>query len=257
MFVKEDVIYSTLMEQISSALSNIRLYEEKETTKKELQNVLEALKISEEKYKEIATLLPTIIVETDTKLSLRYLNQAGYEAFGLDDKKPLAEQSILEFIHTGDQHRIQEYSHKALTGGSHELNEFRLVREDGSLFNLLGLANPIRKGETIEGLRWSALDIRPLISASISLDEEFFNEFKISPRETDVLKLWLQGYHIREIAKKLYIAESTVKIHIGSIYDRLNVKSKTEFFNFIKDYQIKMYGYESFLFSLVRNLIME
>jgi DNA-binding NarL/FixJ family response regulator len=49
----------------------------------------------------------------------------------------------------------------------------------------------------------------------------------LSPRERDVYDLLTQGLTNREIAKLLFIEESTVKVHAHHIYDKLGVRSRT------------------------------
>lgn len=51
---------------------------------------------------------------------------------------------------------------------------------------------------------------------------------KLSPRESEILKLLLKGCKNREIAEALYISESTVKGHSHRIYKKLKVSSKIE-----------------------------
>jgi RNA polymerase sigma factor (sigma-70 family) len=50
----------------------------------------------------------------------------------------------------------------------------------------------------------------------------------ISPREQEVLRLIGAGCSNREIADRLSISESTVKTHVGNIYDKLNVNSRVQ-----------------------------
>ncbi len=49
----------------------------------------------------------------------------------------------------------------------------------------------------------------------------------LSPREREVYELLVQDLKNREIAKLLYIEESTVKAHTHHIYDKLGVRSRT------------------------------
>lgn len=50
----------------------------------------------------------------------------------------------------------------------------------------------------------------------------------ISPREKEILALLAQGMSNKEIAKKLYISEYTVKNHVRNILDKLHVRSRTQ-----------------------------
>jgi ATP/maltotriose-dependent transcriptional regulator MalT len=50
----------------------------------------------------------------------------------------------------------------------------------------------------------------------------------LSGRETDVILLLSQGLRTREIAGALYIAPSTVKVHIRHIFEKLDVHTRAE-----------------------------
>jgi LuxR family maltose regulon positive regulatory protein len=50
----------------------------------------------------------------------------------------------------------------------------------------------------------------------------------LSPREREVLGLLAQGLTNRQIAKSLYISESTTKVHLRHIYEKLGVRSRLE-----------------------------
>jgi LuxR family maltose regulon positive regulatory protein len=50
----------------------------------------------------------------------------------------------------------------------------------------------------------------------------------LTARERDVLELVQQGLTNRQIARTLWIAESTVKVHIRHVFEKLGVKSRTE-----------------------------
>jgi DNA-binding NarL/FixJ family response regulator len=51
---------------------------------------------------------------------------------------------------------------------------------------------------------------------------------KLTDREMEVLKLVAQGLNNRDIAKKLFISENTVKNHIRNILDKLHLHSRME-----------------------------
>jgi DNA-binding NarL/FixJ family response regulator len=49
----------------------------------------------------------------------------------------------------------------------------------------------------------------------------------LSPREREVFELLRQQLTNRQIAKLLFIEESTVKVHARHIYDKLGIRSRT------------------------------
>jgi len=57
-------------------------------------------------------------------------------------------------------------------------------------------------------------------------DKEF--ETNLTTREVEVLNLIADGLLNKEIAKKLYISEKTVKNHVSSIFRKLNVNDRTQ-----------------------------
>ncbi|MGZ4135863.1 MAG: response regulator [Tumebacillaceae bacterium] len=51
---------------------------------------------------------------------------------------------------------------------------------------------------------------------------------RLSPREHEVLTALVQGLSNKEIADKLFISETTVKLHISNIFKKLGVKSRSQ-----------------------------
>jgi DNA-binding NarL/FixJ family response regulator len=94
----------------------------------------------------------------------------------------------------------------------------------------------------LEGLtRVDAIDTRPLSSLVASLDPRLAERvgLKSAPagraknelltrREREVLDLAKQGMSNREIARALWIAESTVKVHMHHVLEKLGARSRTE-----------------------------
>ncbi|GAA4663971.1 response regulator transcription factor [Streptomyces chumphonensis] len=49
----------------------------------------------------------------------------------------------------------------------------------------------------------------------------------LSPRESEILRLLAEGLANRQISRRLFISEATVKTHLVHIYDKLDVDSRT------------------------------
>ena len=59
-------------------------------------------------------------------------------------------------------------------------------------------------------------------------EKERHDANNLTTRETEVLELIAEGMINKEIAKKLYISEKTVKNHVSSIFRKLNVSDRTQ-----------------------------
>jgi DNA-binding NarL/FixJ family response regulator len=80
------------------------------------------------------------------------------------------------------------------------------------------LLRPLRTYDpkTAEKLRFAQF-ARPIISTS-----------GLTDREEEVLGLLRQGLSNRQIAQTLWIAESTAKVHVRHIFEKLGVRTRTE-----------------------------
>jgi len=71
-----------------------------------------------------------------------------------------------------------------------------------------------------------------LMKASLPVKEaassEEKNEYSLSGRETEVLKLLVDGFDYKAIAEKLFLSSHTVRKHIANIYHKLHVTSKAQ-----------------------------
>jgi two-component system, NarL family, response regulator LiaR len=60
------------------------------------------------------------------------------------------------------------------------------------------------------------------------LDESVVAKLELSKRELEILGLLAQGHSNQEIAAELFVSLSTVKTHIQNIYEKLDVKRRTQ-----------------------------
>lgn len=60
------------------------------------------------------------------------------------------------------------------------------------------------------------------------LNESLVAKLELSPRELEILGLLAAGYSNQEIADQLYISLSTVKSHNQNLFEKLDVKRRTQ-----------------------------
>jgi DNA-binding CsgD family transcriptional regulator len=65
-------------------------------------------------------------------------------------------------------------------------------------------------------------------AGTFTLNESRQRELGITRRELEILELIANGLSNREIAEKLFVSENTVKTHSSRLFDKLNVKRRTQ-----------------------------
>jgi DNA-binding NarL/FixJ family response regulator len=57
----------------------------------------------------------------------------------------------------------------------------------------------------------------------------------LTQRELEIVRAVASGLRNKAIAKKLHVTEGTVKVHLHNIYEKLNVKSRVELVNLVRE----------------------
>lgn len=100
---------------------------------------------------------------------------------------------------------------------SKEINPSRLVEVVGSV---------------LEGASWFDPSIAHLVlkAAKNATEEEISekNNYNLTSRETQILKLITQGYNNNEIAKELFVSVNTTKAHVANILQKLEVEDRLQ-----------------------------
>lgn len=106
------------------------------------------------------------------------------------------------------------------------LNGFRdeaLIVQFAGLFILFGLVASRfifkQKKEVI---------VEKVVTTRDDIDEAKVQALGISPREYEVLQEVAKGLSNQEIAKKLFISETTVKSHVSNLLAKLDAKRRTQ-----------------------------
>lgn len=70
------------------------------------------------------------------------------------------------------------------------------------------------------------------------LNEAELERLAISPRELEVLQLMAEGLSNAEIAERLFVSVNTVKTHSSKLFEKLDVKRRTQAVEFGKRYNL-------------------
>lgn len=98
---------------------------------------------------------------------------------------------------------------------------------------LLKNTPPARLLEALKETADGGAPMSPNIAARVvRLFREFHlpetSNYKLTPQETELLKLLIEGHHKKTAAKEMGISFHTVSFHLKNIYEKLQVHSKTE-----------------------------
>jgi len=119
----------------------------------------EALRESEQRFREMAALLPTIICEMDTDLRITYINQVGFKKLGYSEDDFAAGIQAMNLIHPDDREKAAKGLEKTTRGEGITTAEYRLLRKDGSEMPALLNSAVIYKEGISVGFRTTATDI--------------------------------------------------------------------------------------------------
>lgn len=90
-------------------------------------------------------------------------------------------------------------------------------------FVFMGICGFVSAKVLIEYL--SRIGTIPILKAA---DESFVLTYKLSPRESEVLMLVLEGLTNKEIGEKLFISYITVRTHVSHIFEKTGTSSRIE-----------------------------
>ncbi len=90
-------------------------------------------------------------------------------------------------------------------------------------------------------LQWNRTRSRRLAARirSEAAMEHYCDKFGVSPREREIIQLLLKGKSNKEIEDSLFISMGTVKNHVYSIFQKLDVKNRSQLLARFKNLQVK------------------
>lgn len=122
---------------------------------------------------------------------------------------------------------LSGYSNKNYIIDSIKIGAKGYITKDNNSTSLINVIRAVHSGSTY--LQPSlGIILRQYINEE-SIDYKDINKIELlSKREYEVLKLIAQGHNNKEIGKKLFISEKTVKNHITSIFKKLEIADRVQ-----------------------------
>jgi len=119
----------------------------------------EVLRESEERFREMASLLPQVVGETDLRGNFTFVNQNAFQMFGYTQKDFEEGINILQVLIPEDHERAKEGIQKVLKGERPGRNEYTAIRKDDSAFPVLVYSRPTIRQNKPAGMISIVVDI--------------------------------------------------------------------------------------------------
>jgi PAS domain S-box-containing protein len=119
----------------------------------------DAIRKSEQKYRELAELLPQIVFEMDKHLKITFANHFALTALGLTQEDFENGINALDYIVPSQHQQVMDNIQKIVRAEPFESPEYTAVRKDGSTFPVLIFAAPIVQDRRLAGFRGVIIDI--------------------------------------------------------------------------------------------------
>ena len=118
-----------------------------------------ALLVSEQRFRELADLLPQAVYEIDLSGRLIYINRSGLELIGKQTDEIKSGTTVFDLCSPGDRERIAQ-DMAAVAAGQKILGaEYTFVRSDSSTYDICTYSNAIYEDDQIVGIRGIGVDI--------------------------------------------------------------------------------------------------
>ena len=149
------------------------------THSEQLGRTYQALTYSEERFYNLAEMLPEAVFECDLQLNLGFVNRKALQLFGYDEKDFQAGINGIEFFVSADRERARTIAQRIALGEDAGQGEYRGLRKDGTTVPLLLHVNRIMRGGVPVGFRGVIVDLTTLKAAEQELrdSERRFREF--------------------------------------------------------------------------------
>ncbi|MFA5056082.1 MAG: PAS domain S-box protein [Dehalococcoidia bacterium] len=146
---------STLRDETGSPIGYIAVIRDI-TERKQAE---EALRQSEQKFKDLAEQLPQTIVEIDTEGRFTYVNRYGFESTGYSEEDVEKGVKAVDMFVPEQRDMATKNIGRVLAGEQLEGHEYKLLRKDGTVYTALIYTNTVMRDGKPLGVRAIVVDI--------------------------------------------------------------------------------------------------
>lgn len=145
----------------------------------EYHKAQELLKKSEKKFRDLMEFLPEMIVETDSKGRITYMNKFAMNKLDINEEDLARGFSAFDVFIEEDKERAYKNFLRRINEGIKGIEEYTLKNKHNELLNVLVYTNPIIEGGKIRGVRSVVVDITARKKFENQLKEAFETTQKI------------------------------------------------------------------------------
>lgn len=125
----------------------------------ERRKAQEAALKNEQRFRELADLLPQSVFECDLQGRFLFLNRGSYELFGYSTSDDTADLTVFQMLRPDEVTRAKESLAVLMSGKGTTGNEYVARKKDGSFFPVLVFSAPIQHKGTVIGIRGILIDL--------------------------------------------------------------------------------------------------
>jgi PAS domain S-box-containing protein len=199
----------------------------------------EALRQSEEKYRDLVENLLDIIYEVDTTGRITYMSPRAAE-IGAYGPSEIVGKNFAEFVHPDDLSALGINFQKSLSGDP-QPNDYRLRMKSGEVRWFHTSGRPVFERDRVVGFRGVLTDItgskemeealqkaRDELEGKVEHQLLRRNPYGLTFRELTILHLVAAGESDKQIGLTLAISALTAQKHLENIRGKMGAASRTE-----------------------------
>jgi PAS domain S-box-containing protein len=142
----------------------------------------QALRASEERYRELANSVPELVFEADLTGKITFMSQRAFDFTGFTNEE-LEGRNLLEFLVPEDRERAIMNIKKVFANEKRDNNEYTLFKKNGTTYPALVRASRIISENKVIGLRGLVIEITERKKAEKALQESEIHYRLLSERE--------------------------------------------------------------------------